>query len=187
MALDEDPNAPGTYWPQLAQDQQAGSFWKCRCGERNPGTYDTCHFCQRANPTPEPALGSQQWAGQVFTPTADDMEAVYGGVLVSSLGEGEEAIALTGDKRAGLEAIDQYFREVCGMPNLLDDATVDLRDAYYHLDCGHAVFTRRVDGGWDLTPCSSSTPGAVEVTWFRGAPVGPLPVPYERRGDPTLC
>ena len=123
----------------------------------------------------------------VFTPAVDDMEASYDGVLVSSLGEDGEAIALTGHKRNALEAIDQYYRHVCGMPNLLDTPAADLRDAYYYLDSGHAVFTRSGDGGWYVAPASPDTPGAVAVTWFRGAPVTPVPAPYERRNDPTLC
>lgn len=182
MALDEEPNAPGTYWPQLAEDQQAGTFWKCRCGEHNPGTYDTCHFCQKPNQTPAPA-GT---AGTVFTPTADDMEACYDGILVSSLAEGEEAIAVTGDKRQALEAIDTYYREICGQPNLLDDADARLTDAYYVLDSGHAVFTRAVTAGWEVTPSSPTAPGALAVTWFRGATVRPMPEPYARRDDPRI-
>lgn len=182
MALDEDPNAPGSYWTQLAQDQHAGSFWKCRCGEHNPGTYDTCHFCQRPNPKPEPA----ERAGPVFTPTVDDMETSYYGVLVASLAEGEEAIAVTGQKRDALEAIDQYYREVCGQPNLLDNANARLTDAYFYLDCGHAVFTRGGPAGWEVTPSSATASGAVAVTWFRGVPSGPVPEPYARRGDPPL-
>ncbi|MFF9490255.1 hypothetical protein [Streptomyces sp. NPDC014676] len=57
MALDENPDTPGTYLRQLAEDQQAGRLWKCQCGEPNPGTYDTCYFCQRPNlsPTIDPA------------------------------------------------------------------------------------------------------------------------------------
>ncbi|MER6092513.1 hypothetical protein [Streptomyces bluensis] len=182
MALDEDPNAPGTYWTELAQVQQAGTFKKCQCGEHNPGSYDTCHFCQRPLPDREPA----QSAGTVFTPTIDDMEAVYGGVLVASLAEGEEAVAVTGDKREALEAIDTYYREVCGQPNLLDDANARLTDAYYYLDSGHAVFTRSGTGGWEITPSSPTAPGAVAVTWFRGVPVGPVPEPYARRDEPKI-
>lgn len=125
-------------------------------------------------------------AGTVFTPTIDDMEASYHGVLVASLAEGEEAIALTGQKHKALEAIDQYYREVCGQPNLLDDANAALTDAYYYLDCGYAVFTRGGQAGWEATPSSPTAPGAVPVTWFRGAPVGPVPQPYARRDDPTL-
>ncbi|MFJ8657486.1 hypothetical protein ACIRNU_34750 [Streptomyces rochei] len=174
MALDEEPTNPATYWNQLAADQQAGRFWKCRCGEHNPGTYDTCHFCQAPNPTEPPAENT----GRVFTPTRDDMEDCYDGILVASLGEDGTAIALTGDKRQALEALDQYYRRVCGQPNLLDDATANLRDAYYWLDCGHALFTRRADGGWDVTPAAENTAGAVPVTWFH-AP-GPVPEPYTR-------
>lgn len=122
----------------------------------------------------------------VFTPTIHDMEASYHGVLVSSLAEGEQAIALTGVKERALEAIDQYYREVCGQPNLLDDADARLTDAYYVLDSGYAVFTRSVQAGWEVTPSSPTTPGAVPVTWFRGAPAGPVPQPYARRNDPTL-
>lgn len=179
MALND---APGTYWYNLAQDQQAGTFWKCPCGEFNPGTYDTCHFCQRAQPTPEPPVT----AGTVFTPTSNDMEGCFDGILVASLGEDGEVIAVTGDKRAALEAIDTYYRKVCGQPNLLDDATARLTDAYYALDSGHGVFTRTADGGWNVTPTAEDAPGAVAVTWFRGAPVESLPEPYARRNDPSI-
>ncbi|MBZ6207476.1 hypothetical protein KVH31_13310 [Streptomyces olivaceus] len=122
--------------------------------------------------------------GRVFTPGPDDMEDCYDGVLVASLGDTGDAIAVTGDKRQALEALDQYYRRVCGQPNLLDDAAADMRDAYYWLDAGHAVFTRRADGGWTATPTQSSTPGAVPVTWFQ-AP-GPVPQPYAQRDAPTL-
>lgn len=182
MALDEDPNASATYWNQLAADQQAGTFWKCQCGEFNPGTYDTCHFCQKGNPTPEPTDG----AGRVFTPARDDMEEFYQGVLVASLGEDGDAIALTGLKDKALEAVDFYFRTVCGQPNLLDDVTASLTDAYFYLDCGHAVFTRRADGGWDVAAASETQAGAMPVTWFRNPGVGPVPRPYERSGDPQI-
>ncbi|MFF1444180.1 hypothetical protein [Streptomyces sp. NPDC058295] len=133
------------------------------------------------------ALDEHSTAHGIFRPSPDDMEGCYGGVLVSSLGEGEEAVALTGNKRDALEAIDQYYREVCGMPNLLDRVGADLRDAYYHLDCGYAVFTRSPVSGWEISPADPTTAGAVPVTWFRGAPAGPAPVPYARRDDPTLC
>uniref|UniRef100_UPI000559D838 hypothetical protein n=1 Tax=Streptomyces exfoliatus TaxID=1905 RepID=UPI000559D838 len=73
---------------------------------------------------------------------------------------------------------DQYYRRVCVQPNLLDDPDADLRDAYYWLDCGHALFTRRADGGWTVTAAAEDTPGAVPVTWLH-AP-GPVPEPYTR-------
>ncbi|PSK56987.1 hypothetical protein B0E38_02518 [Streptomyces sp. 111WW2] len=182
MALDENPNRPGSYWHELAADEKAGRFWKCRCGERNPGTYDTCHFCQRPNPTEPPAEDT----GRVFTPGPDDMEDCYDGVLVASLGEDGDAIALTGDKRQALEALDQYYRRVCGQPNLLDDAAADLRDAYYWLDAGHALFTRRADGGWTVTAAAEDTPGAVPVVWFSHPSPGPVPVPYAQSSGPKI-
>jgi hypothetical protein len=173
MALDEDPNNPAGYWPRLAEDQAAGKFWKCQCGEFNPGDYDTCHFCQRGNPTPEPVQ-----PGGPLTPTADDTEGEFAGVLVSSLGEDGDAVALTGVKEKALEALDTYYRQVCGQPNLLDDATRPLTDAYYYLNSGHAVFTRRSDGGWDVTPAAMDAPGAVPVTWLECPGIGPIPQPY---------
>ena len=182
MALDEDPNNPAGYWTELAQDQQAGTFKKCQCGEFNPGTYDTCYFCQQPLDDHKP----HPQAGQVFTPTGDDMEGCFAEVLVASLGEDGEAIAVTGLKDKALEAIDTYYRVVCGQPNLLDDANARLTDAYYVLDSGHAVFSRTADGGWNVTPTAEDAPGAVAVTWFRGAPVGPMPVPYARRDDPQI-
>ncbi|WP_432185441.1 hypothetical protein [Streptomyces tendae] len=177
---DTTHDAPGSYWYELAADEKAGRFWKCRCGERNPGTYDTCHFCQRPNPTEQPADDT----GRVFTPGPDDMEDCFDGVLVASLGEDGDAIAVTGVKRQALEALDQYYRRVCGQPNLLDDADADLRDAYYWLDAGHALFTRRADGGWTATAAAEGTPGAVPVVWFQSP--GPVPEPYARRNDPQL-
>jgi hypothetical protein len=174
-------DAPGSYWYELAADEKAGRFWKCRCGERNPGTYDTCHFCQKPNPT-EPVAAD---TGRVFIPGPDDMEDCYGGVLVASLGEDGDAIAVTGDKRKALEALDGYYRTVCGQPNLLDDADRPLTDAYYFLDSGHAVFTRTADGGWQATPASEDTVGAVDVTWFRD-PSGPVPEPYTQADGPRL-
>ncbi|WP_331763172.1 hypothetical protein OG571_47490 (plasmid) [Streptomyces sp. NBC_01369] len=182
MALDEDTNNPASYWNRLAEDQAAGRFWKCQCGESNPGDYDTCHFCQRGNPTPDPVTG----VGRVFTPTREDMEECYNGVLVAYLGEDGEAIALTGDKTRALEALDTYYRAVCGQANILDDATANLMDAYYYLDCGYAVFTRRRDGGWEVAASAAMESGAVPVTWFRGAGIGPAPKPYERLGDPQI-
>ncbi|MBZ6102760.1 hypothetical protein [Streptomyces olivaceus] len=122
--------------------------------------------------------------GRVFTPGPNDMEDCFDGVLVASLGETGAAIALTGDKRQALEALDQYYRRVCGQPNLLDDTTADLRNAYYWLDCGHALFTRRPDGGWTVTAAAETTPDAVPVTWFHSP--GPVPQPYTRRDDPML-
>ena len=71
--------------------------------------------------------------------------------------------------------MDTYFREVCGQPNLLDDATRPLTDAYYYLDSGHAVFTRRPDGGWTVTPAPSNALGAQPVTWFEGGVFRPFP------------
>ncbi|NUS25092.1 MAG: hypothetical protein HOV92_12830 [Streptomyces sp.] len=182
MALHEDATNPATYWNQLAADQQAGTFKKCRCGEFNPATYDSCSFCQQPLPDATP----HAHAGQAFTPTADDMEGEFGGVFVASLSEGEEAVALTGDKRQALEAIDTYYRTVCGQANLLDDATRPLADGYFFLDCGHAVFTRRADGGWEVAASAATTPGAVRVTWFSGVMAGPVPEPYARRGDPKI-
>jgi hypothetical protein len=125
-------------------------------------------------------------AGRVFTPGREDMEECYDGILVASIGEDGDAIALTSEKHRALEAMDQYFREVCDQPNLLDDVGADLRDAYYWLDCGHAVFVRRVDGGWDVTEAPAGAPGAVPVTWFRRPATGPIPEPYARRGDPRI-
>lgn len=103
-----------------------------------------------------------------FTPTRDDMEEEYLGVLVSSFDpDGDEgAIALTGDKALALDALDSYFREVCAQPNLLDDASRPLTDAYFYLDSGHAVFTRRPDGGWNVTPAPYTARYAIPVTWF---------------------
>ena len=115
MALDEEPTSPASYWSSLAASQAAGTFWKCRCGESNPGDYDTCHFCQRPQPDHQPVVRP----GTVFTPADDDMEGRFAGVLVASLGEDGDAIALTGAKNQALEALDGYVREVCGQPNLL--------------------------------------------------------------------
>jgi hypothetical protein len=181
MALDEDSTSTATYWPSLDASQQAGTFWRCPCSELNPGDYDTCHFCQR----PQPDSGPAVLPGSVFTPTIDDMEEEYSGVLVASLGDDGDAIALTGAKHKALEALDAYYRQVCGQPNLLDDASRPLTDAYYFLDSGHAVFTRRKDGGWDATPVAEDAAGTVPVTWF-STPVGPVPVPYARAGGPKL-
>ncbi|WP_042174648.1 hypothetical protein [Streptomyces sp. NBRC 110035] len=136
------------------------------------------------HPSPAPESQPAEPVGTVFTPTLEDMEGCYSGVLVASLGEGEEAIAVTGDKRQALEALDTYYREVCGHPNLLDDAAAGLVDAYYFLDCGHALFTRRADGGWTATAAAETTPSAIPVTWFQ-AP-GPVPQPYVRHNDPQL-
>jgi hypothetical protein len=184
VALDEDPTNPATYWNQLAADQQAGTFKRCPCGEFNPGTYDVCHFCQR--PLPDADRSAHPQAGQVFTPTEGDMEGVFEGVLVSSLGDDGDAVAVTGAKNTALEALDGYFRKVCGQPNLLDDATRPLTDGYFYLDSGHAVFTRTSDGGWTATPVAEEEPGAVAVTWFRGGVCGPVPQPYARRADPKI-
>lgn len=46
---------PAEYWAHLAHDKAAGRAWECLCGESNPGSYDTCHFCQR----PHAAEGDQ--------------------------------------------------------------------------------------------------------------------------------
>lgn len=181
MALDEEPTNTATYWPSLAASQAAGTFWSCRCGEMNPGDYDTCHFCQHPQPDPQPDVR----AGTVFTPTGTDMEGNFAGALVASVGEDGDAIALTHAKNQALEALDGYFREVCGQPNLLDDATRPLTDAYYFLDSGYGVFTRRADGGWQVTPAGEDTRGAVPVVWFRH-PSGPVPVPYGRHDEPQL-
>lgn len=124
-------------------------------------------------------------AGTVLRPTDDDMEGRYAGVLVASLGEDGDALALTGFKEQALEALDTYARSVCGRPNLLDDATRPLTDGYFFLDSGHAVFLRRADGGWDAVPAVVDAAGAVAVTWFR-APAGPVPAPYERHDGPQL-
>jgi hypothetical protein len=182
VALDEETTNPASYWNQLAADQQAGTFKKCPCGEFNPATYDACHFCQK----PLPDRNPHPQTGQPFTPTVNDMEGQYAGVLVSSLGEDGAAIAVTGLKNVALEVLDGYFREVCGQPNLLDDATRPLTDAYFYLDCGHAVFTRAAHGGWTVTPVAEDAPGAVSVTWFSGSVFGPVPVPYARRSDPKI-
>jgi hypothetical protein len=181
MALDEDPTSTATYWPSLAASQAAGTFWKCRCGEFNPGDYDTCHFCQH----PQPERQAAVQPGEVFTPSRDDMEEEFAGVLVASLGEDGDAIALTGLKDRALEALDTYYRHVCGQPNLLDDPNRPLTDAYYFLDSGHAVFTRTADGGWEATPVAEDVAGAVPVTWLR-SPVGLVPAPYARTSEPKL-
>lgn len=182
MALDEDPTSTATYWPSLAASQAAGTSWKCPCSESNPGDYDTCHFCQRPHPDPQLPVARP---GTVFTPTDDDMEGRYAGVLVASLGEDGDALALTGAKHTALEALDGYYRTVCAQPNLLDDATRPLTDAYFFLDSGHAVFTRRADGGWDAAPAAEDATGAVAVTWFR-APAGRVHAPYELADEPQL-
>lgn len=181
MALDEDPTSTATYWPSLDASQAAGTYWKCICSEFNPGDYDTCHFCQRPQPDPQPAVRP----GTVFTPTPDDMEGEFAGVFVASLGDSGDALALTGAKNHALEALDGYYRTVCGQPNLLDDATRPLTDAYFFLDSGHAVFTRTADGGWQATPVAEDAAGAVPVTWFRH-PAGPVPEPYARQDGPRL-
>ncbi|MEU5742102.1 hypothetical protein ABZ784_29425 [Streptomyces tendae] len=123
--------------------------------------------------------------GSVFTPTLADMEECYDGILVASLADTGDAIAVTGSKHRALEALDGYYRTVCGQSNLLDDASRPLTDAYYFLDSGHAVFTRAADGGWRAVPVAEDAPGAVDVTWFRD-PSGPVPEPYTRTGDPRL-
>ncbi|WP_309032529.1 hypothetical protein [Streptomyces alfalfae] len=181
MALDEEPTSTATYFPSLAASRDAGTAWTCRCGEPNPGDYDTCHFCQHPQPDPQPAARP----GTVFTPTDDDMEGAYAGVLVASLGEDGDALALTGFKERALEALDTYYRSVCGRPNLLDDADRPLTDAYFFLDSGHAVFTRHADGGWTAAPTAEDAEGAVAVTWFRSAD-GPVPAPYGRHDQPKL-
>jgi hypothetical protein len=151
------------------------------------GDHELCEpNCARPSAEEAHVVADDSKAGKAFTPGREDMEDCYDGILVASLGEDGDAIALTSDKHQALEALDQYFREVCGRPNLLDDATADLRDAYYWLDCGHAVFVRRADGGWDVTEAPANTPGAVPVVWFRHPAAGPIPEPYARRGGPRI-
>jgi hypothetical protein len=122
-----------------------------------------------------------------FNPSTDDMAGLYAGVLVDLLGEGDGAIALTGDKCRALEAFDTYYRMDCGFPNLLDNPDADLATAYYFLDSGHAVFTRTPDGGWLATPAAADAPGAVPVTWFDAASAtSPVPVPYSQPSGARL-
>lgn len=173
-------DSSASYWTSLAASQTAGTAWLCRCGESNPGDYDTCHFCQQSQPATEPARGD------VFVPGADDMAGEFAGVLVASIAEGEGVIALTGRKDRALAAIDQYLRTVSGQPNILDDANRPLTDAYFDLDCGYAAFHRFGDGSWEAMPAPHNTPLAIRVTWFYGATPGPLPDPYARQDGGPL-
>lgn len=182
MSLDEEPSSPASYWNSLAASQEAGTFWKCRCGEFNPGDYDTCHFCQGGQPASDP----RPREGDAFIPTSSDMVGEFVGVLVAFTAEGEGAVALTGRKDLALAAIDTCFRTVCGQPNLLDDPARPLMDAYFYLDSGHAVFTRCADGGWDAVPAPSEATHAVPVTWFSGGATGPIPDPYAPAGESAL-
>ncbi|MEU9849323.1 hypothetical protein [Streptomyces sp. NPDC047985] len=112
-----------------------------------------------------------------FVPARDDIEDEFQGVLVASFEDGG-AIALTVDKARALEALDTYYRQVCGFTNILDDPNRPLTDAYYFLDSGHARFYRTEGGGWEAIPVAASAEGAVGVTWLTEPGPRPVPVPY---------
>jgi hypothetical protein len=44
------PRASGEYFEALIQSRRDGTSWSCRCGCRNPGTWDTCQECQTVHP-----------------------------------------------------------------------------------------------------------------------------------------
>jgi hypothetical protein len=46
MTAADPQETPGSYFPALAESEQAGTTWTCRCGTPNPGTWDTCQECQ---------------------------------------------------------------------------------------------------------------------------------------------
>ena len=46
MTAADPQESPGSYFPALAESEQAGTTWTCRCGTPNPGTWDTCQECQ---------------------------------------------------------------------------------------------------------------------------------------------
>lgn len=106
-----------------------------------------------------------------------EMEATHYGVPVCALGEDGDAIALTGDTRRALAALNAYFRGVCGLANLLDKPGLTVSDAYRHLKTGWAVFTRPASwpgedpaGWWDIAEVTQGTRGAVPVTWLSTVP-----------------
>lgn len=105
--------------------------------------------------------------GQAFTPTADDMTERYYGVLVTTTEDAETAIALTGDTRRALAALNAYYRIECGFVNLLDDPEATVQKALGHLTRMHVVFTRPSDpdddNSWYFTPVEPGTPHAVDI------------------------
>lgn len=43
----QPPPSSGDYPDTLAESQQSGTAWTCRCSCPNPGTWDTCQECQQ--------------------------------------------------------------------------------------------------------------------------------------------
>lgn len=120
-----------------------------------------------------------------FTPTIDDMEAEYDGVLVASIGEhGESAIAVTSDTTAAYQALTRYYRDICDQP-LLDDPDATEADAYKCLEVRQVSFHHTVIDDcptWKITPAAPSAPHALHVTFLNRTGHDPTP-PYNLPED----
>ena len=71
-----------------------------------PG-YQGLTYLDETGPVPELPMGR-------FTPTVDEMEGEWEGVLVCSVSEDGDVIALTGDHKKAVRAITVYRREMAG-------------------------------------------------------------------------
>ncbi|MGW5690288.1 hypothetical protein ACWEWX_04760 [Streptomyces asiaticus] len=102
-----------------------------------------------------------------FTPTANDMEAVHNGILVTSYGEDGNMLAIGHhDPHQVLDAFN-HLAHAYGLDNVADDPNAnmdDWRDAIRH---GWLTFHRgepNSDLVWEGKPATEDTPGAVAVT-----------------------
>jgi len=142
MTLDEDAANPASYWNQLAESKAAGTAVTCRCGEENPGHYDTCHFCQHPCGSPEmPALDENTVSG------------TFHGVHV--IDDESGAIAATHDRQKAAAALRAYYRFTNGAS--LPAEEFDFAD----LTRGWGWFEERADGPWHF--CSVDRPDRPDV------------------------
>lgn len=110
----------------------------------------------------------------VFTPTADDMDAIHYGVAIAELGEDSDMVIALGhaEPRRALAAFNWWARVNLKLINLVDDERALASDVLRDIEHQWGLFTRPTDDdecSWyvDYEGTSADTPGAVPVTVWR--------------------
>jgi hypothetical protein len=107
-------------------------------------------------------------APETFAPTANDMEAVHYGILVSTYGEDGNMLALGHHTpRQAFAAFNKHARTYLGLANFADDRNAHLDDWIDEIHHTWVTFHRSEPGAdwtWEARPANQNTPGAVAIT-----------------------
>lgn len=105
-----------------------------------------------------------------FTPTAEDMEATYYGIPVSSYGEDGNMLALGHHThRQAFAAFNKHARTAFGFANFADDRQAHLDDWIDGVRHAWLTFHRgdpNGDWAWEGKSATENAPGAVAVTFL---------------------